>query len=72
MGTILSVIFAVVFTTILGSIILAAIHDILKWWFNEAMINSSIHIGEWTKKKVYIIIGISLWVSLTLLFVGMK
>lgn len=72
METIILVIFAVAFATIVGSIILAFAHDILKWWFNEAMVNSSIHIGEWTKKKAYIIVGISLWVSLTLLFAGMK
>lgn len=72
MGTILLVIFAVVFATIVGSIILATVHDIFKWWFNEVKPNSNIHIGEWTKKKVYIIVGISLWVSLTLLFMGIK
>lgn len=72
MGTIILVIFAVTFATIVGSIILAAVHDILKWWVNEVKVCSNIHVGEWTKKKAYIIVGISLWISLTLLFTGMK
>lgn len=68
---ILIVIFSIVFNTIVLSIVLAAVHDILKWWFNEVK-DSSPHIGDWTKKKVYIIIGISFWIVLTLLAAGIK
>lgn len=68
---ILIVIFAIVFATIVLSLVLAAVHDMLKWWFNEAH-DYSLHIGEWTKKKAYIVIGIAFWIVLTLLVVGMN
>lgn len=71
MGTLLVVIFAAIFGTAVLSILMVMVHEIIKWWFNEAH-NSDIYIEELNKKKVYIIVGVSLWIVLTLLVIGMK
>lgn len=71
MKTVLLVTFALVFATIVGSIILAGIHDILKCWFEEAK-DSNVHIGPLNRKKICIIVGISFWFAVTLLAMGMN
>lgn len=67
MGTLLVVLFAIVFGTTVLSVLMIMVHDIIKWWFNEAH-DSDIYIEELNKKKVYIIVAIALLIMLTLVF----